>query len=128
MNVLPAVFALAVMAAQTVAWADCCCGSFCRQKNACTGCASEPTPDPAVVADPCCAPAETPSQDVCSHLEPSTEIEVQAGSADVAPATALQAHAPVVDSSDVSPAAGTALPSRSPPSVRRHLRLSVLLI
>jgi hypothetical protein len=32
---------LLIGAAQSVSWADCCCGSFCQHKNACDGCGSE---------------------------------------------------------------------------------------
>lgn len=38
MNPAALVLALWFMGAQAIFWVDCCCGSFCLRKDACTGC------------------------------------------------------------------------------------------
>ena len=63
---------------QSVAWADCCCGSFCRHKNACTGCGPEdacPGGEGRAKKSSCCDEEESRSDQTCSHLEPSSEID-----------------------------------------------------
>ncbi len=76
MNALPAmmvVLTLAFSTAQSVSWADCCCGSFCEHKNTCTGCGPEDNCLGQTAS--CCDQKESQPKKTCSHLEPSSEIE-----------------------------------------------------
>ncbi|HYF00864.1 MAG TPA: hypothetical protein VEJ18_18225 [Planctomycetota bacterium] len=132
MKAVLAAVALTVGTAQTVAWTDCCCGSFCEQKNACTGCRSRDgglDVRVAPAANPCCGPSGTPAGDVCSHLEPSTEIDVPPAPDDLKPATDVAPPRPVLAVRLGPASAGKrAVPSRSPPPGRGPVLLSILQI
>ena len=72
--------ALIFVSGQVVSWADCCCGSFCQHKNACTGCGPEDTcpgggEQKAGSKTSCCDEDESQPKKTCSHLEPSSEID-----------------------------------------------------
>ncbi len=78
---------LAFSTAQSVSWADCCCGSFCEHKNTCTGCGPEDHCRGRGETSSCCDRKESPKPKTCSHLEPSSDIET--GSVDGADAAPL---------------------------------------
>jgi hypothetical protein len=82
--------ALLFVASQSVSWADCCCGSFCRHKNACTGCPPGeacPGGEQKTRTSSCCGEEESAPETTCSHFEPSSEIDtVSADAVGAAPA------------------------------------------
>jgi hypothetical protein len=74
--------ALAISAVQTVGWVECCCILICKHRNdPCSDCKEKK--EPAQHAS-CCdkkeAPAPAPEKR-CSHVEPSSEVLVQAPAA-----------------------------------------------
>jgi hypothetical protein len=122
---------------QTVQWVDCCCGSFCRHKNSCTGCPPG-SPCPGGVqgsASSCCDPHEKP-ETTCSHIEPSSEIDsvrvegptLEAAAWEALDLIPVELEPPAVSIAD--PREPPKRPPRAGPegSVRRHLFISVLLI
>ena len=125
------VLALLTATVQTVGWVECCCILICKHRNdPCSECKDKRTQEP-VVAD-CCEKShhETPAPEKrCSHVEPSSEVAVQAAalpSVDLDLVLDLPL-VPVLQAPHV--AAGAVAPSAeirgSPPL---HLLFSVLLI
>lgn len=126
---------LCFIAAQAVSLADCCCGSFCQHKNACTGCQpGEPCPGGEQKSEKasCCDEKEAAPKKTCSHLEPSAEIDTVSAdvlhdlpvltvaftSLDCAPVNAAEDQAVCKDTG----------PPRSGPPLPLHLLFSVLRI
>jgi hypothetical protein len=128
---------------QTVYHMDCCCGDFCTHKNECTGCSEGHTQaceaHPNHMEGDCCKekskpvrPDPTSHKKTCSHVSPSSEVNVQAtDDAPVPPAMLDLVFAiPFVQA---APSAGVApfqiekVP-RPPSDVPRHLLLSVLQV
>ncbi len=135
-NALVLSLSLCLAAAQAVSWADCCCGSFCQHKNACTGCGPEDAcpggaPKPETRAS-CCDEAASPPQRTCSHQEPSSEIDSAPTDGPAAPRVPLEplflVDVPAVP--DRTPAPPDTGPPRAGPqdALPRHLFLSVLRI
>ena len=80
--------------AQSVSWADCCCGSLCEHKNECAGCGpADGCPGGGKAG--CCDEAPTPHR-TCSHAEPSSEIVVVAAEAAPAPVAHATSKSAVV--------------------------------
>ena len=131
MRTLPAVMVfltLAFSTAQSVSWADCCCGSFCEHKNTCTGCGPEDECPGAGATSSCCDRKESPKPKTCSHLEPSSEIESGPVDGTVPPPAVIEPAwliGPVVP--DPSPFPAPAIVDTGPPRPI-HLDLSVLRI
>ncbi len=115
MKALRVVLLLSFAATQSLFWVDCCCGSFCTAKNACT---------------PEEASTEDSHEEACFHLEPQS---------DLTPAPVEAFHIPVAFESDLSDLFETAvfvpvvrlshtLDPGLLPAPPLHLRLRVLLI
>jgi hypothetical protein len=88
--------------------ADCCCGTLCERKNACSRCADD-------------------EKDVCSHLEPSSEVVPFSPDLDAVPPPLILPLVVI----EPPPAAGGAVAfvdSGHDPPLRLHLALSVLRI
>jgi len=127
--------ALTFAASQAVTWADCCCGTFCQHKNACTGCGPEDACPGGQKKSSCCDEDESQSKETCSHVEPSSEIDTAAvdvrippqPTLDLAPHLILSAPPPRPAPPMVAMDTG---PPRAGPSdaLPLHLYLSVLLI
>ena len=77
MRTLRLALLLSFAVTQSLFWVDCCCGSFCTAKNACT---------PAEV------PAEESHDEACFHLEPQN---------DLTPAPVEAFHIPVAFSAEL---------------------------
>jgi hypothetical protein len=126
---------LCFIAAQAVSLVDCCCGSFCQHKNACTGCPpGEACPGGERKSDKssCCGQEESAPKKTCSHLEPSYEIDTV--SSDVVhdlPVVTLAFvpldFLPILCCEDLAVPADTG-PPRAAPSRPLHLTCSVLRI
>lgn len=113
-----------LLAAQSVSLADCCCGSFCERKNECTGCVDGASCAGGKAKASCCDGEE---REVCSHLEPSSELERSSPGADVVPPPLVlwlpAFEPPVLVDDPIRPTEAGPDPPR-----RRHLSLSVLRI
>lgn len=125
--------------AQVTTWTDCCCGSFCLHKDACTGCGGEGMPggqDSASARGRCgsamgMGPREGCPKDACSHIEPQSDVcSVQADD-DFVPVLVLTIEPFTLP----APASGLLVPiqeeSRGPPRAEDpplYLRYEVLLI
>lgn len=127
------VLALLVGATQSLIAADCCCVIVCKHHSeVCSTCAHQSAPAPE--KKDCCdkkssAPAAPESPKRCVHVEPSSEVTIQAADAVAAPPTLVLDLPP-----DPAPAAGNsadavdlpALTERGSPPL--YLLHSVLLI
>jgi hypothetical protein len=130
--------AVAFASAQAFSWADCCCGSFCQHKNACTGCGPQDNcpggESPHESKSSCCDQDESAPQKTCSHFEPSSEIDRGSADAVPMPPAVLLAPAPVVftlpiPSEQTLPSIDTGPPRAGPgDSLPLHLFLSILRI
>ena len=80
MKSLALVLGLLTATVQTVGWVECCCILICKHRNdPCTDC-KEKQEKAAAVAD-CCAKShhqEPAPEKRCAHVEPSSEVVVQA--------------------------------------------------
>jgi len=126
--------ALALLTAtvQTVGWVECCCILICKHRNdPCSDCKQKLEAAAAAVAD-CCKKAhhQAPAPEKrCSHVEPSSEVIVQAAALPTVDLD-LVLDLPVVPLLQAPPVVDDAFaPAReirgSPPL---HLLYSVLLI
>ncbi|HEX7899948.1 MAG TPA: hypothetical protein VF950_19430 [Planctomycetota bacterium] len=93
MNALLLGLSLVFAGSQVVAWADCCCGSFCRHKNACTGCGPEDAcpggSEKRARKSSCCDEDASQPRKTCTHVEPSSEIDHVSADAHAAPPAPL---------------------------------------
>lgn len=129
--------ALAFMAAQAISWADCCCGTFCQHKNSCTGCGPSdgcPGGEQAAGESSCCDEKESSPRKTCSHLEPSSEIVIDAADAPLASAAIVEFLSPIelfpkdLSGESLSPV-DTGPPRAGPPHhLALYLALSTLRI
>lgn len=81
----PATLALGLWlsASQVTIWTDCCCGSFCLHKDACTGCGGEGMSgsEGHLSSRGRCGsamgmgPSEGCPKDACSHIEPQGDVD-----------------------------------------------------
>lgn len=128
---------LTFVAAQAVSLADCCCGSFCRHKNTCTGCEpGDPCPgrEHRTEKSSCCGPEESAPKKACAHFEPSSEIDSDSADAPHPPPLILVDLLPIdlpsaVLPERILPSVDTGPPRAGPPgALPLHLFLSVLRI
>lgn len=64
---------------QVTTWTNCCCGSFCLRKDACTGCGGEGMSGHPSGRGPCgsamgMGSKEGCPKDACSHIEPQSDV------------------------------------------------------
>ena len=137
MKTAAVVLALLVAGTQSLVAADCCCIIVCqRHSEVCSKCTHQGALNAgAVGATDCCrthheggaAPTES-GEKRCSHLEPSSEVVVQAADAFTAPPTLVLDLPPARDPapSEADQPDGLVCPARGSPPL--HLLFSVLLI
>ena len=124
-------FALAFVTAQSVAWADCCCGSLCRHKNECTGCGPQDRcPGGESSTSSCCDEDASQPAKTCSHQEPSSEIDGAPADAPPTPPAAAEIFLPLdLPAMDLVRTPVETGPPRAGPldALPRHLALHVLI-
>ena len=128
LNAIVLALSMVFLTSQALSWADCCCGTFCQHKNACTGCGPEdacPGGDGRARTASCCDEEESSSEKTCSHLEPSSEIDTCAADGVPAPAAAVELAVPPDLSMPTEPTAprvpafDTGPPRAGPPGALR---------
>lgn len=138
MNPAALVLALWFMGAQATFWVDCCCGSFCLRKDACTGCRDmsmgEGIPmeghgcrNPAMGMDP----SKGCEKDSCSHLEPQSDVTSAKADQDFAHVPIILGWVPLIPAGPAAVWAPIHRESKSPPHAEDpplYLRIQVLLI
>ncbi len=143
MKVLVFVLAGLFLPLQTVSYMDCCCGDFCTHKNACTGCEEDQSKPCEVdlnyqTGGDCCpdqgqtkAPHQEHHRKACSHVSPSSEVDVHATQVHyVPPIDDLLVVLPPVPDVDLIGAVDYLIEKvpRAASDVPRHLLLSVLQV
>lgn len=130
--------ALWFMGAQVTYWVDCCCGSFCLRKDACTGCQDISMGEGNPKAGHGCLnqalgmdPSKGCKQDACSHLEPQGDVKSIKADHDFIPAPVFLGLLPTVLNDPGAAWVPHRRESRSPPHAEDpplYLRFQVLLI